>query len=1194
MLEHHTVVRRRTSLLPALAAVLLAATTRAQTPGPEYEELDSIQGSFVNLATFPIRPMLYDPSFNLWVINHHDSTIQKFVSTGSTPTATYAVPWGPVSMAYWENDVDPENTHGELVVVCRASWCVARLDIATGEILSVLQFRPGDPTDTRIGAMAEPADILVDAAENRAFVSCPGADSVIQIDLASNAIERVYRESDANYSAFRSKSPTFLSWGPGEGTVLVAPLISGNDTIVEEGTGPFTNATRVDDLHALHASSPSSYTELPDEDLFEIDPSSGTYGTVTMRLNRTGTILFAHGINPATGDFWQLNTEALNGKSGAQSEPDFQGAFAKNRVTIVDDPWGTPTTTTIGLDPGDTSITTSNNVAQPFALAFHHVSTSTHYGKAFIAGLISDNVVVLNPDGSFYKSWDLPAGSMPRAILMDRTASHALVYCWGDNKVRMYTWNSSTTPLSPLVTYDVGFDPTPQDVQDGRKLFFSAAHSRDGNLGCSTCHVEGGTDFLAWNLSNLPQDDKGPMVTQTMTGLERLGPFHWRGERDLKDFNGAFEGLLGGTKLSTTSGGELDDFQSFVFSLRNPANPFQNRERILDATIHDPQSVSTASALDGQDTFRNDPIFHRVDSRFTCNECHQMPTGTDNDIFMDRSNSPIPSRNHFKPTPFIEEWRKRQSTVSITYAGGARTTAFLGTGTGHSGVVPGLFEFAGLIIPDSRLDDVADFIGQWDQGLAPAVHFVFRVDGTTQSQSDFTTEVDTYLMDEALKRDCDVAVIGRAWNGTTSAIETLRWFWDRQSTAISGYTGAFLCEKTDATNFPPRTAADFATEAAAHSTVSHVFVGLPVGMAERWAVDYDLDKTLNKDESSGQQYTFNAPSDTTNPGWGTTGLAPFPWKTTNMARLLFDTNEPTNVVVSYIEQGASGSPMTVTSGPTRNHSVLLTGLRPSTTTGSPDPSKFGSEAVVYDVTIEAWDVNGNGPSTRTTTVQTDGFLEPTTGFEPDPAAGSGGTPPYDPNDRVLLEKHVVDSIDMPTLTSGGVATVDFGIAYQRGPRTSGARPPADLRVVVGRPMIRRWSTSTSTLGPVELIAATDITPGSDCAAYTVVKVTDGTLDRTLAFADVGSGTYLVTKTASGGGSFSAGATQLHFTVSGLNTHDVVIFDVDAVVEVTSQSALNSAFVSGSTISLPTETREGFDGWDFPSTKEARSSASKEF
>jgi hypothetical protein len=189
---------------------------------------------------------------------------------------------------------------------------------------------------------------------------------------------------------------------------------------------------------------------------------------------------------------------------------------------------------------------------------------------------------------------------------------------------------------------------------------------------------------------------------------------------------------------------------------------------------------------------------------------------------------------------------------------------------------------------------------------------------------------------------------------------------------------------------------------------------------------------------------------------------------------------------------------------------------------------------------------------------------------------------------------------MPTLTSGGVATVDFGIAYQRGPRTGGARPPADLRVVVGRPMVRRWNSGTSTLGPVELLDAADVTPGSDCAAYTIVKVSDGTNEDTLANADVGSGTFLVTRTASGGGSFAAGATQLTFTVSGLNTGDVVIFDVDAVVEVTSQSALDSAFVTGSTISLPVESsgaaavNPAFDGWDFPTTKEARASASKTF
>src|SRR6185295_6674518 len=99
------------------------------------------------------------------------------------------------------------------------------------------------------------------------------------------------------------------------------------------------------------------------------------------------------------------------------------------------------------------------------------------------------------------------------------------------------------------------------------------------NASCASCHDEGESDFLAWNLSNIergadlddPTDDdgfdnKGPMVTQTLTGISTVVPFHWRGEQQaalrgepaLLDFNDAFESLLGGEPLDEESG-EFDD-----------------------------------------------------------------------------------------------------------------------------------------------------------------------------------------------------------------------------------------------------------------------------------------------------------------------------------------------------------------------------------------------------------------------------------------------------------------------------------------------------------------------------------------------------------------------------------------------------------------------------------------------------------
>ena len=139
-------------------------------------------------------------------------------------------------------------------------------------------------------------------------------------------------------------------------------------------------------------------------------------------------------------------------------------------------------------------------------------------------------------------------------------------------------------------------DTSPDPIRRGRKLFFDGSRSATGTLSCATCHVEGGADGLAWDLSPIPFHSKRPMVTQTLIGIEKLGPFHWRGERDLIDFNPAFEGLLGNhdpASMNQLSPQEFADFKAFIFSLRNPANPNQSRSRRVSATLH---NANTACA----------------------------------------------------------------------------------------------------------------------------------------------------------------------------------------------------------------------------------------------------------------------------------------------------------------------------------------------------------------------------------------------------------------------------------------------------------------------------------------------------------------------------------------------------------------------------------------------------------------------
>src|SRR5262249_13820423 len=158
-----------------------------------------------------------------------------------------------------------------------------------------------------------------------------------------------------------------------------------------------------------------------------------------------------------------------------------------------------------------------------------------------------------------------------------------------------------------------------------------------------------------WDLSNLPYDDKGPLVTQTLRGIEALLPFHWRGERhDLVDFNPAFDGLLGGQVLDPN---EFAQFQAFVFSVHSPANAHADPRRIVSNRVlgFTPPPGSVPDAIHGQILWFDVPTM----GASSCNTCHTLPTGTDNDIFRDEAGA-VPKRSHFKVAPTNALWRKEQ------------------------------------------------------------------------------------------------------------------------------------------------------------------------------------------------------------------------------------------------------------------------------------------------------------------------------------------------------------------------------------------------------------------------------------------------------------------------------------------------------------------------------------------------------
>ena len=896
---------------------LLAPASLAQQslPGPPaapasprprsapYRVLDNIEGEWIDLVLAPIRPLARLADGRTLALNNHDSTLVEFDAGGAT-TATVRLPWGPVSLAYLPAAAgEPERA----LVVCRGTHCLAIVDLSSHAL------------EALVALDSEPADILVHPSSGHAFVSCAATRVVLEIDASQASVVARY--------PVPAMAPSFLALQGQD--VLIAPLTSGNNSMADTGSFVLdTGPGRVLDLELPTV----AIQGLPDHDLYRITPGQSAVPVA----RDMGAILFALGVNPASGEVWQLGTEANNKDATRMGEPAIQGEIVFNQIAVATLQAGSvvapsaswvlddtdPVTPGIQYDP-------ARAVGQPYALDFDAA------GHGYVAGLLTDNVVELDASGSFLREWD--AGSIPRGLVVADDGSRLWLYCWGANVVEEWDLGPATPQLAR--TLDLGFDPTPALEREGRRLYFSADNSEHRNASCNSCHIEGDSDLLAWDLSNLPRDDKGPLVTQTLRGIADTRPFHWRGERDeLSDFNGAFAGLLGGPPLATTPGGEFDAFQAYVFSLQQPATPNQDRRRVLA----DRQSFTTP---DGQphlaDPIRGQELFldgTAVIGFGSCNTCHTLPLGTNHEVVLDEPDLEIPRQNHFVVAALNAIWRKEPPSLHdvILADGTLEERPTIGSGIAASGLKDSLLDFVQIPLFDHTHQedlDITAFLMQLDSGLAPGVHLAWLLNAQDSART--ALDLRSFALPQVARRHMDLAVFGVVELGGSP--RELRWFLDRTS-------GMFVPEDS---SVAPRPLDFFAAQALA-GTGSNSFVGLPVGMAVGFAVDFDRDGLFNADElvlgtdphaadtdldgdPDGHEVREGGDplddqvqsSDATPPSLSNFRVT---YSTTRAAKVQFDTDEPVRVEAAWTAGNFDGTLESARFA--SNHSLLFADLKP--------------------------------------------------------------------------------------------------------------------------------------------------------------------------------------------------------------------------------------------------------------------------
>jgi len=386
------------------------------------------------------------------------------------------------------------------------------------------------------------------------------------------------------------------------------------------------------------------------------------------------------------------------------------------------------------------------------------------------------------------------------------------------------------------------YDPTPAAIRSGRGFLYDAKLSGNGTMSCASCHVDAEMDLLAWDLGDPTgtmvtnqiinvqtgppifvtnassfHPMKGPMVTQTLRGLNGLDPFHWRGDRtNFLAFNPAFATLLGGSALSNT---DMTAYRDFINTITFEPNPNQN----LDRTY--PTNLAGGDATVGR-TFFLFSNYNNSIPGLTCNSCHTAPPGPGTD-------SLILSRVALSASQDIKMPHLRNQYQKLDFNTNGPSIA--GFGFNHDGTIPteqAFFSqnlFPAIQNNTTVKNNLTAFMLSFDTGTAPAVGYTRTITATNENTASISNDW-SLLESQAALTNVDLIAKGTL-NGQRHGLL---------------YQPAQTNYVPDTTNLPAFTHAQLMARIQAGDTLS--FMGVPPGSGVRMGIDRNSDGVRDSDE----------------------------------------------------------------------------------------------------------------------------------------------------------------------------------------------------------------------------------------------------------------------------------------------------------------------------------------------------------
>lgn len=550
---------------------------------------------------------------------------------------------------------------------------------------------------------------------------------------------------------------------------------------------------------------------LPDLDVFGIDADASTPAE-TGSVSGVGTVLFNMIVNPATGNLYVTNTEAISrvrfeglgewvddlGPKESPDPPTVRGHLHEARVTVIDDGLNVlPRHLNKHIDYAarpQPSGTKDRSLSTPLEMAI-----SSDGNTLYIAGFGSSAIGIYDTAALENDSFMPDAANMisvpggPSGLVLDEGRSRLYVMTRFQNSI--VAIDTETRAVVQTIAME---NPEPESVIAGRPFLYDAKLTgSNGEASCATCHVFGDMDDLAWDLGDpdlVPEDNpnpcppdvigvcnmldfdplKGPMTTQSLRGLQNAGPMHWRGDRTggstggdpldtnaaFNAFNVAFPGLVGRDE------GELDEtdmqaFTDFALQITYPPNPIRN----LD------------NSLRPQEQAGFDLYFGRItDTVANCDGCHRLDRELG--FFGTSGGSTFEGETMEFKVPHLRNAYQKVGMFGIApspFFTGANTSftgdQVRGSGFLHDGSVPTLNDFLSANVfngvSEMDRDNLEAFVMAYENNLAPIVGQ--QVTLTAQSEADTQARVDLLIAragtpfvihDEGTATECDLVVTG--------------------------------------------------------------------------------------------------------------------------------------------------------------------------------------------------------------------------------------------------------------------------------------------------------------------------------------------------------------------------------------------------------------------------------------------------